>query len=650
MAIAQTNEGPAVPAKRPLIMRYAARSDVGRIRSKNDDSAYVGQHLAVVADGMGGHAGGDIASASTVLDMIHLDQDNYDGDAGTVLADEIQTANSLLSELVHINPKLAGMGTTVTALLLAEGRLHFAHIGDSRAYRLRNGKFEQISIDHTFVQRLIDEGRLLPEEAESHPHKNVLMRVLGDVDASPELDLATLDVEPGERWLLCSDGLNYVPTRIVEQVVRETPNLRDCVNKLVELTLQAGAPDNVTVIALEIVEATLDDVNTDAVDIVALPEAGLPDKITGTKAADVEPVDEPTPAAAAAAAPTGAAERAASLHQPTAQGATAAETATTAEAAGGASPGSAAAPRRDAPGGVTHKGNGAPGITWAASAEAPGAQTASPIAASSATASSDTAGKGTPSPNDGTFGNGTANSVKSAEPGTDPHLGEHLSAEVLREELASRPHELVGAAATAAETGSIPTVAGRSVARRAATVLTHKAEQDRLAALEAEEAAHPRRRRWLTVAVAALLALFVVAGLWLGYAWTQTRYYIGEYDQRVAIYNGISQRLGPLQLSTLETVTEIRLDSLPEFSQQEVRKTLPAKDLYDAQAIVRNLKEFGSTSPEECPPPTAAALGSPTPGATAAPSPGTPSPSAPASPPPTSQATPKPSPTCEVAK
>ena len=182
-------EGKTTAPKRPLIMRYAARSDVGRVRAKNDDSAYVGRHLAVVADGMGGHAGGDVASAATVLDMIHLDNDDYDGDAGTVLADEIQTANSLLSELVHINPKLAGMGTTVTALLLAEGKLHFAHIGDSRAYRLRNGEFEQVSVDHTFVQRLIDEGRLRPEEAETHPHKNVLMRVLGDVDASPELDL-----------------------------------------------------------------------------------------------------------------------------------------------------------------------------------------------------------------------------------------------------------------------------------------------------------------------------------------------------------------------------------------------------------------------------------------------------------------------------
>ena len=265
---ADTPAAEAKPPQRPLIMRYAARSDVGRIRAKNDDSAYVGRHLAVVADGMGGHAGGDVASAATVLDMLHLDHGDYDGDAITVLADEIQTANSLLSELVHINPKLAGMGTTVTSLLLAEGKLHFAHIGDSRAYRLRDGEFEQVSVDHTFVQRLIDEGRLRPEEAETHPHKNVLMRVLGDVDASPELDLDTLDVKPGERWLLCSDGLNYVAGHVVERTVRETKDLRECAETLVDLTLEAGSPDNVTVIMLEIVEETPDDVSTAAVDVI----------------------------------------------------------------------------------------------------------------------------------------------------------------------------------------------------------------------------------------------------------------------------------------------------------------------------------------------------------------------------------------------
>ena len=554
---------------RPLIMRYAARSDVGRVRAKNDDSAYVGRHLAVVADGMGGHAGGDVASAATVLDMIHLDRDDYDGDAGTVLADEIQTANSLLSELVHMNPKLAGMGTTVTALLLAEGKLHFAHIGDSRAYRLRNGVFEQVSVDHTFVQRLIDEGRLRPEEAETHPHKNVLMRVLGDVDASPELDLATLDVEPGERWLLCSDGLNYVAGHVVERTVREYPDLHECAELLVALTLEAGAPDNVTVVTLEIAEQTTDDVLTAAVQIV------------------------PAPAGSTVA------------------------------------PAVSGAPARLA------------GRTLGAAAETPDADP-------------DSDGTG------GTDDTQTASAGEKSEQvaSTDPHLGEHLSAEVLREDLASRPHELVGAAATAAELGSIPTIAGRTLARRAATVLTHKSEQAREDTDDFRAPNPPRR--WVTVAIAATVLALLALGLWLGYAWTQTRYYIGEKDQHVAIFNGVSQRLGPIQLSTLETVTEIRMSDLPEFSQQRVRQTVPARDLYDAQRIVKNLERTGTTSPaEDCitpspAPPTpgsSATPGAPTdPGLTAAPgntsSPGTTAPvELPAAPTPTPTAT---LPFCEV--
>lgn len=557
MASPQASEGKALPPELPLIMRYAARSDVGRVRSKNDDSAYAGRHLAVVADGMGGHAGGDVASASTVLDMIHLDHDSYPDGAETVLADEIQTANSLLSELVHVDPKLAGMGTTVTALLLEGRRLHFAHIGDSRAYRLRNGKFEQISVDHTFVQRLIDEGRLRPEEAETHPHKNVLMRVLGDVDASPELDLDELDVVPGERWLLCSDGLNYVQGAVVEQVVRETKDLAECAELLVELTLANGAPDNVTVVLLEIVEETGDNLSTAAVDVVR--EAPAPPK---------------------AADPGKSAPIMDSAHE------------------------------RDAAASPKESGANSPAATANSTAAA------GPVAGSAKPA-------GTPEP----------------PTATDPHLGEHLSAEILREELASRPHELVGAAATAADTGSIPTIAGRSVARRAATVLTHKAEQDR----QDPQPLVARKRRWLTPAVAAVLAIFVVAGLWLGYAWTQTRYYVGEFNQHVAIFNGISQSLGPFQLSKIEARTNIRMDSLPEFTQQVVRQTVPARDLADAQQIVKNLQEKGTTGlPVNCPTGTAKPTASPT--LTASPTPASPGPSNP----PTSLPTSTAAPTCAV--
>ncbi|MCG7423540.1 protein phosphatase 2C domain-containing protein, partial [Micrococcus sp. ACRRV] len=142
-----------------LVLHHAARTDVGRVRSKNDDSAYAGRHLAVLADGMGGHVGGDVASASTVLDLAHLDDVGYE-DPATVLPDEIQNANLVLTSLVHANPKLAGMGTTCTAGLLAGEVLHMAHIGDSRAYRLKDGEFTQVTRDHTFVQKLVDEGRL----------------------------------------------------------------------------------------------------------------------------------------------------------------------------------------------------------------------------------------------------------------------------------------------------------------------------------------------------------------------------------------------------------------------------------------------------------------------------------------------------------
>jgi serine/threonine protein phosphatase PrpC len=566
------------PVERPLIMRFAARSDVGKIRSKNDDSAYAGRHLAVVADGMGGHAGGDVASAATVLDMIHLDRGDYEGDAATTLADEIQTANSLLSELVHINPKLAGMGTTVTALLLAEGKLHFAHIGDSRAYRLRDGKFEQVSIDHTFVQRLIDEGRLRPEEAETHPHKNVLMRVLGDVDASPELDLDSLEVKPGERWLLCSDGLNYVAGHAVERTVRETKDLRECVETLVDLTLEAGSPDNVTVVMLEIVEETPDDVSTAAVDVIPSVEA--------TKA------------------PAGAND---------------------------ARPLAAKAPEA--------------GDDKLATAATPAATPASDPAQDPAPAKEPEAAE--PAQDNGNTDSGAAGT-------TDPHLGEHLTAEVLREELASRPHELVGAAAAAAETGSIPTIAGRTVARRAATLLTHKAEPQ---AGDIEDTLVPLKpRRWVTWSIAASVLVVLTVGLWLGYAWTQTRYYIGEFDSRVAIYNGVSQRLGPIQLSTLEAVTDIRMDSLPPFSQQRVRQTVPAQDLYDAQRIVKNLELTGTTSPEEgCPTVSASPTASAPPATEASPpaSPApTPAPDASATPASPSAAAPSPTPsptiTCEV--
>ncbi|WP_343206241.1 PP2C family serine/threonine-protein phosphatase [Arthrobacter yangruifuii] len=483
-----------------LVLRYAARSDVGMVRFKNDDSAYVGRYLAVVADGMGGHAGGNVASASTVLDLVHLDSAVYEDEPLTVLADEIQAANSLLSELVTTSPQLSGMGTTVTALLLHEQRLALAHIGDSRAYRLKDGRFEQISVDHTFVQRLIDEGRLRPEEAEVHPHKNVLMRVLGDVDASPELDLATFDVEPGERWLLCSDGLTAVlRDSDIEGVLRSTHGLQECVDTLVELTLAGGSPDNVTVAVIEIAE----DPDAGSAPVTAR-FSEVPSRDHGSRAAS-----------ATAAAPPAV---------------------------------------KDAP-------------------------------------------------------------EEQAADALDDDESERARAELIRQDLSSRPHVLVGAASLATETGEIPIVTKRSAERRAARMLTHKADTEQ----PQQSADTPRTgwKRWLLPVFLTVVALLLAVVVWLGYTWTQTRYYVGSYDNRVAIYNGVSQTVGPIHLSHVTDISDIPVSSLSEYHRNRVEDTLPARDLEHAGEIVNELRDTAKAV--LCPPAdTTSPSPAPTPGATPA--------------------------------
>ena len=446
-----------------LMLKFAARSDVGMVRSKNDDSAYVGRYLAVVADGMGGHVGGDVASASTVLDLVHLDVPETP-DPDTVLADEIQAANLVLNELVNANPKLSGMGTTVTAMLLTGNVLQFAHIGDSRAYRLKNGVFEQVSKDHTFVQRLVDEGRLRPEEAELHPHKNVLLRVLGDSDASPELDVNQYQVEPGERWMLCSDGLNaVVPDSITERIMRGTASLEETVEDLVETTLAHGSPDNVTIVVFEIVE-----------------DDGAP---VQAPADELAPITDPAP-----------------------------DTGQLTIAAGG-----------------------------------------------------------------------------------DLEAG----AALIRHEMAKSPHLLVGAAELATQTGKIPVVTQRSGEKRAAAMLTHKTPAAQAAQEQEEfEAAERRPRRWLVPTFLALMTLILVAVCGWGYLWTQTQYFVGSHDGQVAIFKGVSQDLGPLKLSHLDTLTEIPVDALPEYTQQRINSSLPARDLEHAQTMVGELLV---TAKQRCP-------------------------------------------------
>jgi serine/threonine protein phosphatase PrpC len=236
--------------------KSAAVSHVGKIRANNQDSGYAGAQLFVVADGMGGHAGGDVASAIALKRIIEADRVFASAnDAEFALQSSLIAANAMLAETVFEHPELTGMGTTVSAILRSGDKIAIAHIGDSRIYLMRDGELKQITADHTFVQRLVDSGRITPEEAAVHPRRSVLMRVLGDVDAAPEIDTTIYDLKPGDRWLLCSDGLSsYVSDDKIEAALTAIPGAKDAADRLVKESLDQGAPDNVTVVVVDVDE------------------------------------------------------------------------------------------------------------------------------------------------------------------------------------------------------------------------------------------------------------------------------------------------------------------------------------------------------------------------------------------------------------
>lgn len=239
-----------------IALRYAARSDVGLVRSRNDDSGYAGPHLLAVADGMGGHAGGDVASSVAVAHLAPLDDEAHGpDDALAELGKAIASAHTELLQRAEDDPELAGLGTTVTALLRSGNKLAMAHIGDSRAYLLRDGGLTQVTTDHSFVQHLVSTGRITQEEAERHPQRSVLLRVLGDFDMEIVPDMSVREAHVGDRWLLCSDGLSGVVSHdTLAQTMLEVRDLDECADRLLELALRGGAPDNVTVVLGDLVE------------------------------------------------------------------------------------------------------------------------------------------------------------------------------------------------------------------------------------------------------------------------------------------------------------------------------------------------------------------------------------------------------------
>ena len=231
-----------------------AVSHTGRVRSNNQDSGYAGSNLFVVADGMGGHAGGDVASSVAVHELEGLDHP-YDSaaEAERTLVGALQRTAGELISIVGSRPELSGMGTTVDALAMVDDYAVIAHIGDSRVYLYRDEQLTQVTTDHTFVQRLVDSGRITPEEARYHPRRSVLMRVLGDMDAHPEIDTFVMQTHPGDRWLLCSDGLSGVVDHAhMQKVLAQGLTPGRTADLLLKQALDGGAPDNVTIVLVDV--------------------------------------------------------------------------------------------------------------------------------------------------------------------------------------------------------------------------------------------------------------------------------------------------------------------------------------------------------------------------------------------------------------
>jgi protein phosphatase len=262
-----------------LSLRYAARSDVGLVRSANEDSGFAGRRLLAVADGMGGHAAGELASSTAIATLAELDSEELGPEELlTELQQAIEVSAERIAQFIEADPSRAGMGTTLTAILWGDGRIAIVHVGDSRAYLLRDGELQQITTDHTYVQSLIDAGRITPDEARRHPKRNLLLRAI-DGSGLPEGDPSLRQAESGDRYLLCTDGLSgVVPDDAIARVLLEVPDPTAAVSMLVELALEAGAPDNVTAVVADVLDADTEEVAREAtlMSAVVVGAAGEP--------------------------------------------------------------------------------------------------------------------------------------------------------------------------------------------------------------------------------------------------------------------------------------------------------------------------------------------------------------------------------------
>jgi serine/threonine protein phosphatase PrpC len=245
-------------------VRSAAGSDIGRRRAVNQDSAYTSSRLLAVADGMGGHAHGEVASAVAIGAIAEADAGLDGADLSSVdllgtLRTAMDTAAARLTDAADSDPALRGTGTTLVALLVDATRVGVAHVGDSRAYLLRDGELHQLTHDHTLVQSLVDEGRITADEAADHPRRSVLVRTLQE-GGPAEPDLFSVDGQIGDRFLICSDGVTGVLTDDeIQEILGGVPEPADAVDRIIELANDGGGPDNITCVVADLVDGTPSD-------------------------------------------------------------------------------------------------------------------------------------------------------------------------------------------------------------------------------------------------------------------------------------------------------------------------------------------------------------------------------------------------------
>ena len=480
---------PKSAASQPLFLYSTTVSDVGTVRANNQDSSFAGEHLIAMCDGMGGHAGGDTASSIAIRSLAHIEQDDTGGNVETIsrmMETSVMAAHDAIVGKAKRERKLAGMGTTVTAVALVAGYWVVAHIGDSRAYLLRDGHLSRITCDHSYVQHLIDTGRITPAEAKNHPQRNVVMRVLGDFDIDPHPDISIRKAHPADRWLLCSDGLcGVLEDSTIKETMTALADQGECAQRLVQMALRAGSTDNVTAV---IADATL------ALDADAFDLPHQTPLVGGAASRNLEPiadiVNEPVATAPALRDDHSPAKRAAALMQPA----------------------------------DTQHNDAAPA---------------------------------------------------SAEPSTT----RVVQPSAVREETGERDNP---------DTGEIPVVQkpdGRLSADPNDPEVAKAIRDEHVEQKKATRAKHQRNR--LAIVITILLAVAVLFGAGTGtYMWSQTRYYVGNSNGKVAIYQGVPTNLFGLALSHEVSSTSITVSNLPQTWRDQLNRGISVGSLDEAQSRV----------------------------------------------------------------